>query len=175
MKWMMLLLALAPLLAVSCTAPQGSHPVAREVMTQGSEPVRYKVADHDPQMQAAVRSARQSLPQFIAAVKSPQPGQRDFEVKKPFRANGEVEHIWLAQVTYSGNRFHGVVDNVPQNIPGLKMGARVSVNPAEVTDWAYVDHGNLVGGYTIRVLYHEMPPEKQKAMEREANFRIVQQ
>ena len=57
---------------------------------------------------------------------------------------------------FTGNRFVGVVDNKPNNIPGLKVGARASVNPDEISDWSYVDHGKLVGGYTIRVLYAEM-------------------
>ena len=121
------------------------------------------------------KDKKEALAELNDALKNPQPGQRDFEVKKPFRANGETEHIWLANVTYSGNRFHGVVDNMPQHIPGLKMGTKVSVNPNELTDWAYVDHGNLVGGYTIRVMYDEMPADRKKAMEREANFRIAQQ
>ena len=52
------------------------------------------------------------------------------------------------------------------------MGDRVSVNPNEITDWAFVENGRLVGGYTIRVLYSELSPERRKALEAEARFRI---
>ena len=86
-----------------------------------------------------------------------------------------MEHIWLSDVTFSGNRFHGRVDNRPIKIGGLKMGALVSVNPNEISDWAYVDKGNLVGGYTIRVLYKELTPERRKELENESRFHITNQ
>jgi len=112
---------------------------------------------------------------FIQALQHPARGQRDFEVKKPFRQGDVVEHLWLSNVQFKGNRFHGYVDNRPRKIKGLKMGDRVSVNPNEISDWAFVENGRLVGGYTIRVLYTHLSPERRKALEQEARFRIGSQ
>jgi uncharacterized protein YegJ (DUF2314 family) len=53
------------------------------------------------------------------------------------------------------------------------MGDRVSVNPNEISDWAFVENGRLVGGYTIRVLYTELSPEGRQALEKEARFHIA--
>jgi len=39
------------------------------------------------------------------------------------------------------------------------MGDRVSVDPDEISDWAFVQSGRLIGGYTIRVLYSELSPQ----------------
>jgi uncharacterized protein YegJ (DUF2314 family) len=56
----------------------------------------------------------------------------------------------LSDVEFAGGRFKGKVDNAPMKIHGLKIGQVVSANPDEISDWAYVDNGKLVGGYTIR-------------------------
>ncbi len=64
------------------------------------------------------------------------------------------------------------MDNRPQFITDLKIGARVSVNPDEVTDWSYVEDGRLVGGYTIRVLYSELTPAEKEDFEKRADFHI---
>ncbi len=80
--------------------------------------------------------------------------------------------MWLSDITFKGNRFHGYIDNIPRKIKGVKMGDKVSVNPNEISDWAFVENGRLVGGYTIRVLYSELSPEGRAALEKEARFRI---
>ena len=169
------------LFLAGCASQQGNHPVAREIVRPGTphgairastEPEFFRIPDEDIEMARAVRKARRTVGKFIAAVQNPTAGQRDFEVKKPFVQGAEVEHIWLSNVTFHGNRFHGYVDNHPRKIKGLKLGDRVSVNPDEISDWAFVDHGRLVGGYSIRVLYKNLSPERQKELEQEANFHI---
>jgi uncharacterized protein YegJ (DUF2314 family) len=165
-------LLLLPLVLASCATQQSVHPIGREVIRRSAEPECFQIKEEDSEMARAVKQARKTEHVFIAALKNPQSGQRDFEVKKPFVQGDAVEHIWLRDVTYSGHRFHGIVDNRPHSIKGVKMGDRVSVNPSEITDWAYVDHGKLVGGYTIRVLYGEFSPERRAAFEKEAGFRI---
>jgi len=48
----------------------------------------------------------------------------------------------------------------------------VTVNPKEISDWLYVDNGNLVGGYTVRVHYNELSSKEKAEFEREANYKI---
>ncbi|MEO6788313.1 MAG: DUF2314 domain-containing protein, partial [Chthoniobacteraceae bacterium] len=141
------LLLIGPLLIAGCAAQRVEHPLARELRRPGVQPEIFRIGDKDAQMRRAVREARRTVGVFIAAIKSPAKGQHDFEVKKPFIKDGEVEHLWLSGVEFSGNRFHGRVDNRPAMIKGLKYGDRVSVNPGEISDWAFVDNGKLVGGY----------------------------
>jgi len=158
-------------LVSGCASPI-THPIGRTVRRPGSEPEYFNVKEKDAEMDRAVRLARKHVRVFITALEHPAPGQVDFEVKKPFVQGDTVEHIWLAHVRYSGKRFHGLVDNRPQEIKGLKMGTRVSVNPNEISDWLFVDNGKLVGGYTIRVLYKDLPPDRKKEFETQADFKI---
>jgi len=172
----MKLLIIVPLLAVGgCSTHRMDNPVARESIRHGKDPEYFRIQNKDMAMRKAVREARNSVDSFITAIRHPSAARRDFEVKKPFVQGTEVEYIWLSGVTFSGNRFHGRVDNNPVKITGLKMGELVSVNPNEISDWAYVDHGNLVGGYTIRVLYNELSPERRKELEHESRFHITNQ
>jgi uncharacterized protein YegJ (DUF2314 family) len=170
------LLVIIPLLAAGgCATHRMDHPVARESIRHDKNPECFRIKDKDLAMRNAVHTARKTVGTFIAALQNPSPTQRDFEIKKTFIQGETVEHIWLSNVTFSGNRFHGMVDNHPMKITGLKMGARVSANPNEIADWAYVDKGNLIGGYTIRVLYKELSKERRKELENENRFHITDQ
>ena len=172
MKHFLTTILAAALLAGAAGPARADHTLAREDVKPGAEPEVFNIDKHNHAMKRAVHEARRTVGVFILAVRNPAAGQHDFEVKKPFCQGDAVEHLWLSDVSFRGNRFHGYVDNRPREIKGLKMGDRVSVNPNEISDWAFVENGRLVGGYTIRVLYSELSPERKKELEKEARFRI---
>ncbi len=165
-------------LAVGCTSngteedDESIHAIGRVATRTNGDAVMYNVDENDQQMDRATTRARKHVDRFIAALKNPQPNQRDFQVKKLFVKDGKAEHIWLADVKFNGNRFVGNVDNKPMFIKGLKIGERESVNPDEVIDWSYVEDGRLVGGYTIRVLFSELTPDEKADFEKRADFHI---
>jgi uncharacterized protein YegJ (DUF2314 family) len=148
--------------------PPGSQPRGNGP----TEPESYHVPNEHAAMREAVIQARKTVRKFIDALEHPTPGETDFEVKKPFVQNGQIEHIWLANVRFIGGRFQGNVDNVPTKIRGLKRGQLVSVNPDEISDWVYINKGKLVGGYTIRAHYNELTPEQKKQFDGSADFRM---
>jgi uncharacterized protein YegJ (DUF2314 family) len=137
-----------------------------------TEPPYIEVPKNHAAMHRAVLQARKTVGVFIAALKHPAPGQKDFEIKKPFIQNGEIEHIWLSDVQFVGNRFQARVDNQPRKIQGLKLGQVVSVDPKEISDWLYIDHGKLVGGYTVRVQYSELSAKEKQEFDQAADFKI---
>jgi uncharacterized protein YegJ (DUF2314 family) len=136
------------------------------------ETLTLEVPNDHAAMHQAVVEARRTVRKFMAALKHPAPGQQDFEVKKPFIQNGQVEHIWLSDVQLVGNRFQGRIDNQPRKIQGLAVGQIVSVNPNEISDWLYIDQGKLVGGYTVRVQYNELSAKDKQEFNRRADFKI---
>jgi uncharacterized protein YegJ (DUF2314 family) len=60
-------------------------------------------------MREAVAKARKTVREFIDALQHPTAGESDFEVKNPFVQKGDVEHIWLSEVTFVGGHFQGQV------------------------------------------------------------------
>ena len=164
------------MLAAGCASDDKEvpHALGRTVTRTPGEMPMYAVDDKDEQMERATAHARRTVGQFITALQHPQPGQKDFQVKKFFVAKdgSNSEHIWLADIHFTGNRLQGVVDNKPAYIKGLKIGAKASVNPDEVSDWSYVENGHLIGGYTIRVIYSELSPQEKQDFEKEAGFHI---
>ncbi len=169
-----LLLVIGPLLIAACATPV-QHPLAREMHRSGVEPETFQIANKDEEMHRAVIEARKNVSVFIAALNNPGTGQHDFEVKKPFVQGADVEHIWLSDVEFKDNLFYGLVDNHPSKIKGVKFGDRASVSPEKISDWAFVDNGKLVGGYTIRVLSENLSAERRKSFENETKVRIETQ
>lgn len=123
-------------------------------------------------MHEAVTEARKTVGKFIVALKHPKAGEQDFEVKKPFIQGSQIEHIWLSDVQFVGNRFQGKIDNEPRKIHGPKMGQLVSVNPNEISDWMYINKGKLIGGYTIRARYNQLSPEQKQQFDASADFKF---
>jgi uncharacterized protein YegJ (DUF2314 family) len=129
-----------------------------------------QVADDDPRMNAAIDKARSTVGSFLAALKSPQPGQTGFTVKMPFTDGSNTEHMWLAPVSYDGKMFHGTVSNEPKDVGNVRMGQQATVSPAEISDWMYIDHGKLVGGHTLRVLRDTLSPAERAEFDKQARF-----
>jgi uncharacterized protein YegJ (DUF2314 family) len=129
--------------------------------SQTRDPI-VKVAPGDPEMTQAIAKAQTTLDRFIATLRSPKSWQQSFLIKGRFTALGEVEHIWVADLTFDGRLFHGVLANEPR-LPGLKFKQLVFVPREDVSDWMYVANNKLVGGYTIRVLRkHQSKDERER-------------
>src|ERR1700733_2973785 len=125
------------------------------------------VSADDPEMNAAISEARESAQQFITALRSPKASQSDFCIKKRFDQGENVEHIWLTDVTFDGQNFHGKVGNDPEEVTNVKFGDEAAVGKNEISDWMFIEDGKLIGGYTIKVLYSRMTLEgKMKFLEK---------
>jgi uncharacterized protein YegJ (DUF2314 family) len=110
-----------------------------------------QVRSNDEQMTQAMLAARGSIKRFLDAHKSPKPNQTGFYFKVCFEIAGQVEHVWLSDLELETTPPTGVVANSPR-LPGLVYGQRVTFEKPWVTDWVYTENGEMVGGYTTRVL-----------------------
>ena len=126
-------------------------------------------------MDRAIAKARETQMQFVNALQSKNPDYRSLSIKKPFPVPGETtdgEHMWITNVTWDGKNFAGDVNNDPVSTKAVAFGDHVTVTPQELSDWMYVDHGRLVGGYTVRVLHFQSSPEEQKQFTQETGIQV---
>lgn len=129
-------------------------------------------APQDVDMEAAYSMAQQNFKYFwrelyweyrrivrimdIAIVKIP------FE--QTFRKGQEpvVEHMWINEIDFDGEKIHGVLMNSPNQLTNIKVGDRVSVDLNKISDWLFSTHGKTYGGYTIQLLRSRMNAEERE-------------
>jgi uncharacterized protein YegJ (DUF2314 family) len=130
------------------------------------------VADDDVRVNAAMEKAKTTVDEFIAALQNPKPSQSGFSIKKKFSSGKGNEHMWLTPVRYDGKAFHGTVNNEPVTVKTVRMGQNVTVEPAQISDWMYIDNRKLKGGFTIRALRAGLPADKKAVFDKSVPFTI---
>ena len=129
------------------------------------------VSPEDVEMEAAIREAKASFRQFIEAYYHPTEHQTSFLVKVVFDEGEQREHIWLADLDFSGEKPNGVVANEP-NLPGLTFMQRVEFEPSYISDWMYIENGYLVGGYTTRIIRGRMMSVEREEHDAQAPYKF---
>jgi uncharacterized protein YegJ (DUF2314 family) len=128
-------------------------------------------SSEDPGMEAAIIAAKQSLGIFLKAFARPTKNQRGFLIKFAYIAGGQNEHIWLADLKLTGKPLRGVVANEPIS-PGIKFMQPVDFEPAQITDWMFIEDGYLVGGYTTRLIRERMTPDARRTLDASAPYKF---
>ena len=141
----LLTLAGACLIAAGCSS-------GGDTGSSGVDDPVVMVADDDAEMIAAAQEARDSVDQFIAALENPSSNQTAFFVKAGVEGNGDTEFFWLSDVSYNDGVFTGTIDNELQLVESLKYGDRHRVAADEINDWMILEGGEMVGGFTAKVL-----------------------
>lgn len=116
----------------------------------------------DAELEAAIAQARDSLDDFIAKITMPHPDRTLVAVKVRFNSPGEPpQDIWVDQVSYAEGVLRGTMgDDLP--LLRLKFGETIKIAEEDVVDWAIVEDGKLIGGYTIRLAVQRMSPEEKE-------------
>ncbi|MFK7742801.1 MAG: DUF2314 domain-containing protein [Planctomycetota bacterium] len=114
-------------------------------------------------MQAAMKQARTTF----AKAKAWFDGGGKLSVKFPFATRGEgegegKEHIWISVTGIDSNTVDGTIANEPLNIEGLELGSEVRRKITELSDWLYMENGEMVGGFTVKVLQAQAAKRKDK-------------
>ena len=153
-----LVAALALVVGGGCTKPYGDR-VER-------------VSADDAVMNAAIARARATVGTFETALRAPKASQSRFSLKIRIADGDNGEHFWLSDVRFDGAVFSGNIANDPDMVTTVTVGQAVSARPAEISDWMYVDHGKLVGGYTLRVLRDRFSPADRAEFDRTRPFKV---
>lgn len=150
----------------------GDQPVANETIERPGQPPVTQVESDDPEMTAAIETARATVDQFIAALETPQPSRSDFSVKVRIEDGDYAEHMWILPVRYENGEFHGTINNEPSGVTTVSLGDEVSVAKEEISDWMYVEDQKLIGGYTLRAIRASLPQEERADFDRSLPFAL---
>lgn len=112
----------------------------------------------EAEMDAAIARARSEVDKFIAELAAG--NGTDFGVKAPIEDNGQVEHFWLTDVTYSDGQFEGLIGNDPGMVTNVTFGQKWKIGKSEISDWTFMRDGKMHGNYTMRPLLKTMPEEE---------------
>jgi len=131
------------------------------------------VEAEDPGMNAAIKKAASTLPEFKAALAAPPERAVGFSVKVAFPyGKNNREHIWLDTPSFSEGSVSGVIGNEPVYVTSIKLGQKVSAPESRVSDWMYIQDGVLKGGFTVRALLDRMSPEERERQLASMGFRL---
>lgn len=148
------------------------QPEASDTIERPGQPPVTLVESGDSQMNAAIETARATVDDFIAALEAPRPSRSDYSVKVRI-ADGELaEHMWILPVRYENGKFHGTINNEPNQLTTVGLGDEVSVAKEEISDWMYVEGDKLVGGYTLRAVRASLPEGERADFDRSLPFRL---
>lgn len=114
------------------------------------------VADDDPEMTAAIAKARSTLPQFWQTFEKPGKGEEGFALKVAITDPNGTEHFWANKIERQDGKIFGVIDNTPNIVGNVKIGDRIEIPEANISDWLYARDGKMVGNETVRPLFKQM-------------------
>jgi uncharacterized protein YegJ (DUF2314 family) len=121
-----------------------------------STPGVVNVEDDDPEMIAAIKTAKETFGFFESNWETMESDGCSLKLALT-TSDGGLEHIWFSPTSIQGNEITGECANDPVNVPGLKFGDTRTVTRNDLSDWMIVVGNKCYGGYTIRVLAKRDP------------------
>jgi uncharacterized protein YegJ (DUF2314 family) len=119
----------------------------------------------DPEMNAAIQKARASLPKFWLKFTNHKIEEQGFNLKVRIVDYNGSEHFWCGDIKGEPAKPTCVIDNEPDTVESVKMGERIDVDTAAISDWMYTRGEKIIGGQTIKVMLPHLPPEEAKLYE----------
>ena len=83
------------------------------------------VEKNDAEMAAAMRKARESLPEFLELAQAPRPTMRGFAVKVAVSETDHTEFFWITPFEQRNNQFTGQINNTPRLVKKVKLGQTI--------------------------------------------------
>ena len=123
----------------------------------------------DPRAEAAKRQARDTLPEFWAALEAAAPTDSEFGLK--YDLNHGTDHpdrelIWALDISRVDGVIQGRLGNPPLN-PAFREGDLVTINPDVIVDWAFF-RDNVAHGHHLTRLMIELSAPRDAAQARAA-------
>ncbi len=142
---------------------------AQTILDKAQRDEVVRIPEGDPDMAAAMRKARASLPEFFALSRTPRASTSAFSVKVGIRTDDQQGHefFWIRPFENKGNHYSGQLRNTPRGIKRLKHGDTVTFKETEIVDWTYQEDGKTKGNFTACALLKREPKESAAAFMRQ--------
>jgi uncharacterized protein YegJ (DUF2314 family) len=122
-----------------------------------------KVPQDDPDMAAAMRSARATLPNFLALARAPGPSMTGFSAKVAVSDGSLTEYFWVVQLESKNGQYSGRVNNRPRTVHNVTLGQVITFPESDIVDWTYLDGKKMKGGYTTCTIVKREPSAEASA------------
>src|SRR5512133_951791 len=103
------------------------------------------VEDTDPEMAAAIAKAQEKLPQFWQAFDQRAHGESNFVLVVRITDKGRIEHFHITDFERRDGKTMVTLRNEPKIVGSVKLGDRIEIPAADITDWNYMRDGKYVG------------------------------
>jgi uncharacterized protein YegJ (DUF2314 family) len=135
------------------------------------------VVDKDEVAMDTIRKeARATVEVFLKTLWRKDTTKTDFAVKYPFRTDegSEVDSVdlWLEKVEHEDGKYFGYLSQTSMLVSKQNIWDRVEFDPYNISDWKYVDKGNLVGGKSIIYFYNQMTDDEKKKFKEDTDFKF---
>src|SRR5262245_14017981 len=110
------------------------------------------VESDDPEMTAAIAKARETLPQFWQVFEKRDRGESNFSLKVKITDKNGTEHFWATDIERRDGKMMGTINNDPNIVASVKLGDRIEIREAAISDWLYMRDGKMVGNETLKPL-----------------------
>lgn len=120
--------------------------------------------DSDPEMAAAIAQAQKTLPQFWEAFHQRARGESNFVLVARISDRGHIEHFHTTDFEQRDGRTFVTIGHAPRIVARVRLGDRVEIPAADLTDWSYMRDGKYVGLRTLRPRFKYMHPEDVEAL-----------
>ena len=134
---------------------------ALKALRKSSNAAVVGAAGDDPEMLAATAEARRTWPEFVKAFAQKPVSSESFSAKFPFDAPDQKEFMWVEVLSIQGDTVVGRLGNDPVWVKDLKLGDEVTMKVSQLSDWMYLKDGEIVGGYTVKVLMDKQTREEK--------------
>jgi len=124
------------------------------------------VESDDPEMNAAITKARSTLLQFWQVFEKPEHGESDFSLKVKITDKKGTEHFWATDIKRRDGKIMGTINNDPNIVSSVKLGDRIEIPEADISDWLYMRDGKMVGNSTLKPLLKQMPAAEAERLKK---------
>jgi uncharacterized protein YegJ (DUF2314 family) len=129
------------------------------------------VEKNDAEMAAAMRRARETLPEFLKLARAPRPMMGGFAVKVAVSEADDTEFFWITPFEQQKDQFRGRINNAPQLVKKVKFGQTIAFKEEEIVDWLYQDRGAMRGNFTACVLLKREPRDEAEKFMKQFGLR----